>query len=59
MIKTIRVMSINPNSGFVMKKAGMRYEGTKRQGDMNNQGVCDSAEYAITADDYRYNENRG
>ena len=43
----------NPNNGLVMKKAGMRYEGTKRKGDINNQGVCDSAEYAILADDYR------
>ena len=43
----------NPNSGLVMKKAGMLYEGTKRQSDINNQGVCDSAEYAILADDYR------
>ena len=42
----------NPNSGKVMMKCGMKYEGTKRQGDWNNQGLCDSAEYAILAEDY-------
>ena len=49
----------NPNSGLVMKKAGMRYEGTKRQGDINNHGTCDSAEYAILADDYRDKKGGG
>ena len=49
----------NPNSGLVMKKAGMRFEGTKRQADINNQGICDSAEYAILADDYRNDKNSG
>jgi ribosomal-protein-alanine N-acetyltransferase len=28
----------NPNSGKVMMKAGLRYEGTLRQSDTNNQG---------------------
>ena len=44
--------SNNPNSGKVMIKCGMKYEGSKRQADWNNQGVCDSVEYAILADDY-------
>jgi len=39
----------NPNSGAVMKKCGMKYEGTSRQADWNNQGVCDAAHYAILA----------
>ncbi len=39
----------NPNSGAVMRKCGMKYEGTMRQSDMNNQGICDAAHYAILA----------
>jgi ribosomal-protein-alanine N-acetyltransferase len=42
----------NPNSGKVMQKAGLRYEGTFREADRNNQGICDAAYYAILADDY-------
>lgn len=41
----------NPNSGKVMKKCGMRYEGTHRQAARNNQGICDIAEYAILSQD--------
>lgn len=37
----------NPHSGGVMKKCGMKYEGTARQDDRNNQGICDAARYAI------------
>lgn len=37
----------NPHSGGVMKKCGMKYEGTTRQNDRNNQGICDAAHYAI------------
>ena len=42
----------NPNSGKVMLRCGLRYEGTMRQSDMNNQGICDAARYAILAVDY-------
>jgi ribosomal-protein-alanine N-acetyltransferase len=42
----------NPNSGKVMVKCGMKYEGLRRQADYNNQGICDSVEYGIIADDY-------
>jgi len=43
----------NPNSGKVMAKAGMQYEGTLRQADTNNQSkYCDAAYYAILAEDY-------
>ena len=35
-----------------MQKAGLRYEGTSREADKNNQGICDAARYAILADDY-------
>lgn len=37
----------NPNSGKVMQKCGMTLEGILRQADMNNQGLCDEACYAI------------
>lgn len=37
----------NPNSGAVMRKCGMRYEGTVCGRDQNNQGVCDTARYGI------------
>lgn len=37
----------NPNSGGVMIKCGMKYEGTLRQSGWNNQGVCDEAFYAL------------
>ena len=42
----------NPNSGKVMVKCGLMYEGTHRDADWNNQGRCDSAMYAILAKDY-------
>ena len=42
----------NPHSGGVMKKCGMRYEGTSRQSDRNNQGICDAAQYAILRNDW-------
>ncbi|MCL2678662.1 MAG: GNAT family N-acetyltransferase [Clostridiales bacterium] len=41
----------NPNSGKVMVKCGFRYEGTQREADWNNQGVCDAAYYAVLAKD--------
>ena len=43
----------NPNSGKVMMKAGLQYEGTMRQADRNNQGgLCDAAYYALLAGEY-------
>lgn len=41
----------NVNSGKVMKKCGMKYEGTMRKADVNNQGICDCAYYAILKSD--------
>ena len=41
----------NPHSGAVMRKCGMKYEGTHRRADWNNQGVCDVAVYALLADE--------
>lgn len=37
----------NLNSGKVMKKCGMNYEGTLRSSDWNNQGICDACYYAL------------
>ena len=37
----------NPNSGGVMKKCGMKYEGTLRSADWNNQGICDACYHAL------------
>lgn len=41
----------NPHSGAVMNECGMTYEGTLRQADCNNQGICDACIYAILASD--------
>lgn len=38
---------MNPNSGKVMQKCGMKYEGTLRSADRNNQGICDASYYAL------------
>lgn len=37
----------NPNSGRVMQKAGMKFEGVLRQSGLNNQGIVDLAHYSI------------
>lgn len=37
----------NPKSGRVMQKLGMKYEGTIRQCNKNNQGIVDCARYSI------------
>ena len=42
--------SRNPHSGDVMKKCGMQYEGTLRQSERNNQGICDACWYAILSE---------
>ena len=43
----------NPNSGGVMRKCGMKYEGTNRACDRNNQGICDAAQYSILRSEWR------
>lgn len=43
----------NPYSGAVMAKCRMKYEGTLRMADWNNQGICDASYYAILKDEYR------
>lgn len=42
----------NPNSGKVMRKCGMTYEGTWRAGGVNNQGVCDEVWYSVLKKEY-------
>ena len=44
----------NPHSGGVMKKCGMKYEGTFRSCDRNNQGICDAAQYAILRSEWNH-----
>ena len=43
----------NPQSGGVMRKCGMKYEGTSRSSDRNNQGICDAAHYAILRSEWQ------
>lgn len=42
----------NPNSGKVMMKCGLKYEGTLREADISNRGVVDAAMYSILAGEY-------
>ena len=42
----------NPHSGKVMVKCGLKFEGTLREADWNNQGICDTSMYAILAKDF-------
>jgi len=42
---------LNPASGRVMQKCGMKYEGLIRGGDMFNGEICDSMQYAILKSD--------
>ena len=42
----------NPNSGKVMEKCGLQFEGILRQADFNNQGICDACMHAILAEEY-------
>ena len=43
--------SNNPNFGKVMAKCGMKYEGTLRMADRNNQGICDACYYGLLAEE--------
>jgi len=48
----------NPNSGRVMRKAGMTAEGVLRAAGRNNQGVVDMAVYSILAKEF-YEQQAG
>ena len=43
----------NPNSGKVMQKCGLKYEGTLRQADWSNKGIVDACTYSLLAEEYR------
>ena len=43
----------NPHSGGVMRKCGLKYEGTLRQADFNNRGVADACMYSILRSEWR------
>ncbi|SHI65403.1 GNAT family N-acetyltransferase [Parasporobacterium paucivorans] len=42
----------NPASGRVMKKCGLKYEGTMRQADFNNHGIVDACMHSLLRDEY-------
>jgi ribosomal-protein-alanine N-acetyltransferase len=52
----------NPHSGNVMKKCGLKHEGTLRQADYNNQGIVDACMYSLLRDEYfnrkQYSDDR-
>ena len=42
----------NPNSGKVMQKCGMKYEGTLRAADWSNKGIVDACVYGLLRSDF-------
>lgn len=48
----------NPNSGRVMKKAGLLYEGTLLEADLNKTGICDMVVYGITRKLYQKKKDK-
>ena len=46
----------NPNSGKVMAKCGLTYEGTLRQADWNNKGVVDACMYSLLKSEWEQNQ---
>ena len=42
----------NPNSGKVMQKCGLKYEGTLRQADWSNKGIVDACMYSLLRDEW-------
>ena len=42
----------NPYSGDVMKKCGLRYEGTLRQADFSNKGIVDACMHSLLKSDW-------
>ena len=42
----------NPNSGKVMLKCGLKYEGILRKADWSNKGIVDACIYGLLAEDY-------
>lgn len=48
----------NPNSGNVMKKCGLQYEGTLRQADYSNKGIVDACMYSLLKEDWEKQKER-
>lgn len=46
----------NPNSGKVMKKCGLTFEGTLRKSDWSNKGIVDASVYSLLKEEY-YKKN--
>lgn len=42
----------NPNSGKVMEKCGLSFEGVLRKADWSNKGIVDASIYALLAEDH-------
>lgn len=42
----------NPHSGNVMKKCGLKYEGTLRKADFSNQGIVDACIYSLLKEEW-------
>lgn len=42
----------NPNSGKVMEKCGLSFEGVLRNADWSNKGIVDACMYGLLAEDY-------
>ena len=42
----------NFSSGNVMKNCGLKYEGTMRQADFNNQGIVDASMYSLLREEW-------
>ncbi|WP_255702360.1 GNAT family N-acetyltransferase [Peptoniphilus sp. KCTC 25270] len=47
----------NPNSGKVMLKNGLTFEGILRQADWSNKGIVDASMYSLLAEEY-FNKNK-
>lgn len=47
----------NPNSGAVMRKCGLTYEGTLRQADYSNRGIVDACVYSILRSEWEARQN--
>jgi len=43
---------LNVNSGKVMLKCGLKFEGILRKADISNKGIVDAAMYSILAEEY-------
>lgn len=42
----------NPHSGNVMKKCGLKYEGTLRKADWSNRGIVDACMYSLLREEW-------